>query len=88
MVRCAVDQNGPSQKTVGRRYGHGRRINSEPLLYIYIYIFIHHGDVKNLRREHLKNFEIISISQNLLKFSVIFIEKFRDFPNFELPKKK
>ena len=45
-VRCAVDQNGPSRKTVGYgtigygtmgygtlRYGHGRRINSDSLLH-------------------------------------------------------
>ena len=48
-VRCAVDQNGNSRKTVRyctvrtryqhgtdtvpTRYGHGRRINSDPLLY-------------------------------------------------------
>jgi hypothetical protein len=35
-VRCAVDQNGPSRKTVGYgtvRYGHGQRINSDSLLY-------------------------------------------------------
>ena len=35
-VRCAVDLNGLSGKTVGYgtvRYGHGRRINSDSLLY-------------------------------------------------------
>jgi len=41
-VHCAVDLNSPSRKTVGCgtvRQGHGRRINSEPLLYFIEVIF-------------------------------------------------
>ena len=48
-VRCAVDQNCPTRKTVRYgtvRYGHGRRINSDPLLYM---IRVEHKNSKKVK---------------------------------------
>ena len=80
-VRCAVDLNGPSRKTV--RYGHGRRITSEPLLYlitcqfsVILLVFPRHKTRKDWQNTSQVRFAILILSQAVpiiasLDFSII-----------------